>query len=258
MFYHTINPVLLKLGFLQIRYYGFAYIIGFVLAYFYLKHAAKHGLVKNLTEKLVEDLTLWIGIAVIMGARVFDFIFYNPSVFWTDPLELFKVWHGGMSFHGGLIGVAIAAYFFSKKHKLNLLELGDVLVFPAALGLAIGRIANFINGELYGIKTSVSWCIDYSKNTFIQNVPEGCRHPYQIYASLSHFAIFGLLYFHKRWKRYNGQFVWLFIYYYGLFRFLLDFYREDPRWLGISMGQFLSLAMFALGLVMLIRNRKRK
>ena len=120
MFVNNINPILFQIGFLQIRYYGIIYALGFVIAYFFMRHFVKKGRMPGLTLKKLEDLIFYLIIGVIIGARLFDFIFYNPSVFWTEPLEIFRIWHGGLSFHGGLIGAVIATWIFAKRNKIRL------------------------------------------------------------------------------------------------------------------------------------------
>ncbi len=250
MIINTIDPVLFSLGPLQIRYYGVIYALGFILAYLFLTYAIRKGRI-TLTNKDLDDLFLHLIIGVVVGARLFHFIFYQPQTILNDPLEMLFIWHGGLSFHGGLVGAGLALYFFSRKKKISWISLADALGVPAALALALGRIANFTNHELYGQVTNVPWCVVFA-------TAEGCRHPYQIYAALSHLLLFAvLLYVYFRQRR-NGLTLWTFVFLYGALRFLTDFFRDDPRLLGISMGQFLSLVMALVGGYVLVKRRWRK
>ena len=259
MFIHNINPILIPISeSFAIRYYGLIYALAFILVYFLFKRFAAKGNIKNLKPELVDSLTLYVVLGVIIGARLGEVLFYNLPYYLSKPLHIFMVWQGGMSFHGGLIGVAIVLYLFCKKHKINLLEIADILVIPAAFALFLGRIANFINHELIGVPTkNTPWyCIDYSNYGI-----DGCRHPSQIYESIKNLfiGIFLLLeynYFQKFKKKYKpGIVLFSFIILYGLLRFLVNFYRADPViFLGISTGQILSLIMFFVGIFFLIKN----
>ena len=257
MIYHNINPALLNLGPLQIRYYGLFYAIGFLLAYWLIpKIAKKKGL--NITKDDAADFIFYAVIGVILGARLAYIIFYNPSYYLQNPLESFAVWHGGLSFHGGLIGAVSAIYFFCKKKKIRFMDFADIVVVPVAIALALGRIGNFMNGELYGRITDVPWCIDYSKSMFLDSIPEGCRHPSQIYSSIKDLVIFGILWKIKDRKLPKGFSFWLFVALYGLFRTIVELFRQPDSQLGfffgyLSMGQLLSMPMFLIGAYMLFK-----
>ncbi|MBU1200965.1 MAG: prolipoprotein diacylglyceryl transferase [Nanoarchaeota archaeon] len=251
MFIHNINPVLVKLGFLEIRYYSLVYIIGFLVTYYILLKLAKKKKIKNLTKEGVEDFMIYFILGSIIGGRVLDFLFYNPSVFWTNPLEILYIWHGGMSFHGGLIGAITGAFLFIKKHKVEFYDLADIIVLPLSFFLFLGRIANFINGELWGTVTNVSWCVKF------QGV-EDCRHPSQLYEAAKNLAIFGFLMFFKKRKLKKGVIFWNFVLLYGALRFITNIWREDSRFLGLSMGQYLSLAMVILAGIYLYRINSAK
>ena len=258
MFYHTFNPVLFHLGPFEIRYYGIAYIIGFLAAYYVLKQAAKYRWVKNFENDAPDNLLTYLLLGLIIGARLGDFLIYNPSTLIYNPLEVLMIWHGGMSFHGGLIGVVIATLLYCRKYKVKFYNLADILIFPALIGMFLTRIANFINGELWGTLTNVSWCVDYSKNTYIQGLPEGCRHPSQLYEALKNLLIFGILCAVKSKKKLpKGSLFWLFILLYGILRFLITFYREDPRYWGLSTGQWLNVGMVILAGLWLWKESKR-
>jgi len=242
MFVNNIDPVLFRLGIFEIRYYGIIFAIGFIIAFFFLKNFIKKGKL-DLNSKKLDDFILYLILGVVIGARFFYFIFYDTSVFWTNPLEIFMVWKGGLSFHGGLIGIVAGVMYFGKKHKIKFFHLADAVSVPAALALAFGRIANFTNQELVGPVTNLPWCVQY---TAIDNL---CRHPYQLYASLSHFIMFGLLlYIFFRQKK-AGTTFWSFVLLYGGFRFITDFFRLELKFFGISTGQLLSLIMVIVALI---------
>jgi len=237
-----------------VRWYGLAYVIGFIIAYWWLRRASTT--IKNLDKEQVDTLILYLIGGVIIGGRVLQFVFYRPHMIWHDPLEIIRIWNGGMSFHGGLIGAIIAMWLFSKKNKVSFLALGDVIVIPASLALVIGRIANFINSELVGTITNVPWCVNFP------NAPNpahriGCRHPSQLYEALKNTAIFIILTTQKNTK--EGTRTFLFITLYGFLRFIINFYRDEPALIiGISTGQLLSLIMGIGGLILLIANNKRE
>ncbi|MFC1648384.1 prolipoprotein diacylglyceryl transferase [Nanoarchaeota archaeon] len=251
MFTHNIDPVLLNLGFLEIRYYGLVYVLGLLFAYWILYKLAEKKSLPGLTKKLADDLILWVMLGVVVGGRLGYFLFYNTPVFWHDPLEVLMVWHGGMSFHGSLIGVIAAVWWFARKHKIVFYKLTDAIVLPAIIFLGFGRIANFINGEIVGRVADVSWCVDFP--TY-----DGCRHPTQIYLALKNFAVAGVLYIMSKKELPPGTLSWSFIVLYAIGRFLIDFTRLEVRYLGLSMGQYLTLAMVVVGVVMLGKIIKEK
>ena len=262
MFFHNINPILFEAGGLQIRYYGLFYAIGFLIVYLMIPYLARQkGL--NLTKNDAADLLLYAMVGVISGARLAYILFYNLSFYAKNPLEIFALWHGGLSFHGGLFGMAAASFFFCRKKNINFYDLADILVIPAALALSLGRLGNFMNGELYGRITDVSWCIDYSKNQFISYLPQGCRHPSQIYSSIKDLAIFAFLWFLKDKKLPKGIMFWSFVSMYGLFRTVVEFFRQPDEQVGFvfryfTMGQLLSFPLFLIGMFMVIRMYKQK
>lgn len=262
MFYHNINPVLLELGPLQIRYYGLFYALGFVIAYFLIYHLAKRKSL-GISKDDVADLILYLLIGVVAGSRIAYVLFYNLPFYAGNPFEIIAVWHGGLSFHGGLIGAIVATYIFCRKKKIEFYDIADIAVIPVALALALGRIGNFINAELYGRITDVSWCVDYSKNQYVQDVPQSCRHPSQIYESLKNFLIFAVLWFIKDRKLPKGFMFWTFVSLYGLLRTIMEFSRQPDEQIGFivnffTMGQLLSFPLFLIGIYMLFRLKRVK
>ena len=257
MFFQNINPVLLQLGPLEVRYYGLFYALGFVITYFLVYHLAKRKAL-NITKDDAADFILYLLVGIVSGARVVYVLFYNLPFYIKNPFEIIAVWHGGLSFHGGMIGAIVATYIFCRKKKIGFYDIADIAVIPVALALALGRIGNFINAELYGRITSVSWCVDYSKNQYVMDIPGGCRHPSQIYESLKNFFIFAVLWFIKDKKLPKGLMFWAFVALYGLLRTIMEFFRQPDEQVGyifsyFTMGQLLSFPLFLFGIFMLFK-----
>jgi phosphatidylglycerol:prolipoprotein diacylglycerol transferase len=174
-------------------------------------------------------------------------LIWQPQFYLSHPIEILKIWHGGMSFHGGLAGVIVAGWLFCRKRHIQLATVADAIAVPAIFALAIGRIANFINGELWGRVTDVSWCVQFPD-------VDGCRHPSQLYAAGKRFLVFGwLLWLHvtQKWK--PGFIFWNFVLFEGIGRIIVDFFREDVLYYGLSKGQWMSLLMAAIAGWVLIR-----
>jgi len=261
MFFHNLNPVLFELGPLQIRYYGVFYALGFIIAYFLIYYLAK-GKRLELTKDDIADFILYLVIGVVLGARLIYVIFYNFSYYMQSPFEILALWHGGLSFHGGLIGAIVSTYLFCRRKKIEFYEIADIAVIPVALALALGRIGNFINAELYGRITNVNWCIDYSKSQYLESMPEACRHPSQIYASIKNLFIFAILWFVKDKNLPKGFMFWSFVTLYGLLRTIAEFFRQPDEQIGflfnyLTMGQLLSFPLFLLGVYMLFRLKQK-
>jgi phosphatidylglycerol---prolipoprotein diacylglyceryl transferase len=252
MFIFNINPVLLQLGPLQIRYYGLVYALGFLTTFFLLHRIGKQAKIKNFDADRADTFTLYLIIGIILGARLFEFLFYETTTLFTSPLEFFMIWHGGMSFHGGIIGAVVATVIFCKRHKVSFYKLADFMVMPAAFFLFLGRIANFLNGELVGTKTTVPWCVVFP------DYDNACRHPSQLYEAAKNLVIFFTVLAMNMKKRFkDGVIFWTFVLMYGILRFIENFWREDPRLFGLSEGQYLSLLMIPVAIFFLIRINKR-
>ena len=242
MFIHNINPVLVSFGPFEIRYYGLVFLVGFLLTY-YVVNKRRQEL--DLTKNDVESFIMYLVLGVILGARLFEVFVWEPGYYLSNPSQIIAVWKGGLSLHGGLIGAVITSYYFCRKHNIKLSKLADIVTLPALFGLALGRIANFINAELVGRVTNVPWCFKFPGY-------EGCRHPVQLYGAGGRFVLFGFLAWlnKKNWK--DGFIFWVFIFFMGLGRFFSDFYRDDPTVFGLNTGQYLSILMFlAAGFVLL-------
>ncbi len=242
-----IDPIIFQIGPLAIRWYGLMYLLGFGAAYMLILHLSR---LRNLalTKDGVSDLLFYGVLGVVLGGRLGYVLFYNPAQYFARPLEIFAVWQGGMSFHGGLLGVVIACVVFCWRRKLPILLVGDVVTTSATIGLGLGRIGNFINGELWGRVTDQPWGIIFPGGGPLP------RHPSQLYeAVLEGLVLFILLYLLHRRKVAEGVPFFCFFIGYGLFRFLVEFVRQPDAhlgflWGGATMGQLLSLPMICFGL----------
>ncbi len=248
MFIHTINPVLLQVGPFQIRYYGIIYALGFVLAYLFLRHFIRQKKLQMREEEL-DSYMLYLVIGVVLGARLFEILFYNLSWYLQHPVEIIAIWHGGLSFHGGLVGGIIATWLFCKKKNIRFLHLADYMMIPAALALAFGRIGNFLNGELPGRITTVSWAVKFPG-------VEGFRHPSQLYESAKNFLIFIILLIQAKKEHKEGYLFGLFLLLYGILRFVIEYVREPEVMVGfLTMGQLLNIPVMLLGVYLLKKKR---
>lgn len=254
MFVHTIDPVLIEFGIFQIRYYGLIYVIGFILAYMMLSWLIPRTGIK-LSKDQISDFVLYLAVGALLGARLLYATVYQPLYFLTYPVEIFFIWQGGLSFHGGLLGAWCAGYLFCRKHHIDVWRMADLSVIPLALALALGRIGNFINAELVGRITSVPWCVEFPS-------ADGCRHPSQLYASVKNlilfFAVFAI---YLRTELKSGYLFAYFLVGYGTARFFIEFFRQPDVQLGfiilgLSMGQILSIIVVVLGIYVLHLRRR--
>lgn len=257
-----LNPVALDLGFFQIKWYSLAYITGILVGWWYLlKLIAQPG--SPMARRHVDDLVFYATLGIILGGRLGYAIFYSPDML-ISPWRLIRLWDGGMSFHGGMIGTSIGIILFARKEKLDWLRIHDYLACAVPFGLFFGRMANFINGELWGKPSNVAWAIIFPRTG--NDVP---RHPSQLYeAGLEGIALFAILWF-AFWRtkaRYEpGRLVGLFLVGYGLARFTVEFFREpDSQFSGtffattIHMGQVLTLPMILGGLYLVATAKGRR
>ena len=255
----TIDPVLVEIGPVSIRWYALAYIVGLLLGWLYIRHLAKR-FNHAITPRQVDDLLVWVTLGVILGGRLGHVLFYKPDFYFAHPAEILSIWQGGMSFHGGLVGVAAALLFYAWRHRISWLALADHTAPAVPIGLFLGRLANFANGELYGRATELPWGM-----VFPAGGP-GARHPSQIYeALLEGLLLFVLLYGLGHWSaahRHPGLLTGVFLAGYALARIAVEFVREPDAYLGFlllgsTMGQLLSLPMLALGLYLIASAQRR-
>ncbi|MDG2458230.1 MAG: prolipoprotein diacylglyceryl transferase [Alphaproteobacteria bacterium] len=256
----NINPVAIDLGFIQIRWYAISYIAGILLSWVLILNIIKF---KNLKvdNKVISELISNSMIGIIIGGRLGYVIFYNPDYYLNNFLEIFKLWNGGMSFHGGFIGVVFAVIYSSKISKTPILILADLIAIVAPIGIFFGRLANFINGELYGRITN------HSFGMIFPNAGNSPRHPSQLYeAFFEGFLLFIIMLLFIKFTNIlnkKGLITALFLSCYGSFRFMIEFFREPDSNIGLlyfnfSMGQLLSLPMIIVGLYFIIFIARKK
>lgn len=240
-----IDPVIFEVGPVAVRWYALMYLIGFVAAYFLANRRAKAS--NDWNSDQVSDLLFYGFLGVILGGRIGYVLFYQFDYFLQNPLYLFKIWEGGMSFHGGLLGVIAALYWFARTTKKRFLQVGDFVAPLVPIGLATGRFGNFINSELWGRTTDVPWAV------LFPNGGPFPRHPSQLYEmALEGILLFIILWWFSSKPRPAGSVGGLFLLGYGCARFFVEFFREPDAhlgfvWLQLSMGQLLSAPMIILG-----------
>jgi phosphatidylglycerol:prolipoprotein diacylglycerol transferase len=254
-----IDPVLIQIGPIAIRWYALAYVAGFLLGWRYAVRLMRQTQLWGAAgppanEAQVDDLMLWVTLGVIVGGRLGHVFFYTPQIILTDPVEILKTWHGGMSFHGGTIGVIVAIVGFSLVNKIDMLRLADLVAPAVPFGLFFGRIANFINGELWGRPTTLPWGVVFPGAGPLP------RHPSQLYeAALEGVVLFLILLWATRkagWLQRRGAVTGLFLVGYGIFRIFVETLREPDSYLplfpfGLTMGMMLSVPMVIAGVIMI-------
>ena len=250
MLYPAIDPVALRLGPLQIHWYGVMYLLGFMGAFGVCYRHRLQQLRAWETQEIL-DLVFYIAVGVIFGGSLGYWLFYEPQLFIEDPLRVFRFWEPGRSFHGGLLGVMIAIWLFGHLRKRRFLEICDFIVPGVPIGLATGRIGNFINGELWGRPTNMPWGMVFP------NADALPRHPSQLYeVGLEGILLFIILQWYIKMPKPRGATSALFLACYGLFRFMVEFFREPDSHqgflsFGLTMGQILSVPMVLVGLSIL-------
>ncbi|WP_293277904.1 prolipoprotein diacylglyceryl transferase [Neisseria sp. oral taxon 014] len=279
MIHPQFDPVLISIGPLAIRWYALSYIVGFMLFLWLGRRRIAQGNTL-FTREMLDDFLTWGILGVIIGGRLGYVLFYKFSTYIDHPLDIFKVWEGGMSFHGGFLGVLAAMWLFSRKHKISFLKTMDFVAPLVPLGLASGRIGNFINGELWGRVTDINafWAMGFPQAHYedveaaahnplwaewLQQYAMLPRHPSQLYQfALEGICLFIVLWIFSKKTRPDGQVASLFLAGYGFFRFLAEFARQPDDYLGLltlglSMGQWLSVPMIVLGAIGFVWFGKR-
>ena len=247
------DPIVFSLGPLAVRWYGLMYVVGFVAFILLGKLRVRRGLAGAMTESDVDDLLLYGVLGVILGGRLGYVLFYKPEHYFAHPAEIIQIWAGGMSFHGGFIGVLLAVAFFSWRKGKAVIATWDFIAPLVPIGLAAGRLGNFINGELPGRATDLPWGMWFPQ---VDRTPLA-RHPSQLYQfALEGLLLFAILWWFSRKPRPVGAVSGVFLIGYGSFRFLAEFARQPDEFLGflalgLSMGQWLSLPMVVAGVAML-------
>lgn len=237
---------------LEIYWYGLTYALSFLFAYFFITNFAKDF---DFKKEFIEDVFLYVAIFSVIGGRLFEVLLYNPIFYFNNPLEIIAVWHGGMSIHGGIFGAFITLYYFSKKYNVNFFKLTDLFVIPSGIGLAFGRLANFINQELVGKVTTSEMGVIFPLHD------DKLRLPYQIFEGFKNLIVFEIMLFLFFFKKLNSGFLTgLFLILFSVGRFFLDFFKE-PEFLifnFISLGQILSLIYGIIGVYILFKTYKAK
>ncbi len=250
-----IDPIAFSIGPLAVRWYGLMYLVGFAAAWWLGSRRIRQASAP-ITRKQFDDLIFYAVLGVVLGGRLGYVLFYKPAHYAAHPLEIFAVWQGGMSFHGGLLGVVLAMWIYARRQGVDFLQLTDFLAPLCPLGIAAGRLGNFINGELYGRVTDLPWGMVF------RHAGEAPRHPSQLYQfALEGLALFVLLWWFSAKPRPRGQVSGLFLAGYGVFRFLAEFGREPDAFLGLlafglTMGQWLCVPMIAAGLGLFFWSRR--
>ena len=263
-----LDPIALDLGFFQLRWYSLAYLAGIFIGYWYLlKLLNQPG--APMARRHADDLVFYAALGIILGGRLGYVLFYNLPYYLDHPVDILKLWDGGMSFHGGVIGTSLGIIYLARKEGLNWLRLHDYVACCVPFGLFFGRIANFVNQELWGAPTDVAWAV-----RFVEATPYGAtlglpRHPSQLYeAGLEGLLLFAILWlmFWRTQSRYEpGKLVGAFIFFYGIFRFGVEFIREPDTQLvefanatGLHMGQWLTVPMILGGLYLMATAKRRR
>jgi phosphatidylglycerol:prolipoprotein diacylglycerol transferase len=263
-----LSPVALDLGFFELRWYSLAYLAGIFIGYWYLlKLLKKPG--APMARRHADDLVFYAALGIILGGRLGYVLFYNLGYYLDHPIDILKLWDGGMSFHGGVIGTTLGILYLARKENLPWLRIHDYVACCVPFGLFFGRLANFVNHELWGAPTDVPWAVRFPEVINGVTVLGDPRHPSQLYeAILEGLVLFAILWwmFWKTRARYEpGKLVGAFIFFYGLFRFAIEFVREaDPQLTGfaqttgLQMGQWLSVPMIAGGLYLMVTAPRRR
>jgi len=264
-----LSPVALDLGLFQLRWYSLAYLAGIFIGYWYLLKLLKQP-GAPMARRHADDLVFYAALGIILGGRIGYVLFYNLSYYLQNPIDILKLWDGGMSFHGGVIGTTLGILYLARKEKLPWLRIHDYVACCVPFGLLFGRLANFVNHELWGAPANVAWAVRFPEIAATGDTVLGPpRHPTQLYeAGLEGLVLFAILWwmFWKTDARYQpGRLVGAFIFFYGLFRFAVEYVREPDAQLvgfaastGLHMGQWLSLPMIAGGLYLMVTAPRRR
>jgi len=263
-----LSPIAFDLGFFQLRWYSLAYLAGIFIGYWYLLKLLKQP-GAPMARRHADDLVFYAALGIILGGRLGYVLFYNLPYYVDHPLEVLKLWDGGMSFHGGVIGTSLGIIYLSWKEKLQWLRIHDYVACCVPFGLFFGRLANFVNQELWGAPTDVPWAV-----RFVESTPYGAalgppRHPSQLYEAglegLLLFAILWAMFWHSKSRYEPGKLVGAFIFFYGIFRFGVEYIREPDAQLvefanatGLHMGQWLTVPMILGGLYLMATAKKRR
>ncbi len=250
MFTNNFDPVAIQIFSLEIRWYSLAYIVGILIGWYLSK---KYLITKHEIEEKFDDYLTYVILGIIIGGRLGYVIFYNLNYYYNNPMEIIKIWQGGMSFHGGLLGIILVTIWFAKKNNHNPFSYLDIVSIVAPIGIFFGRISNFINSELYGKVTDVPWGVKFIQ---IDNLN---RHPSQLYEALFEgiiLFIIVLVFRNKGFLKLPGIISGIFLTFYSLFRFIIEFFRVPDEQIGylildLTMGQIISFTFFIFGIYLI-------
>ena len=254
MFINNFDPVAFMIFSIEIRWYSLAYIFGIIFGWIYCNQFL---ITDHEIKKKFSDFISFLIIGIILGGRIGYIFFYNPNFYFNNPVEIIKIWSGGMSFHGAVIGILLASYLYSKKYKINKFILLDLISAASPIGIFFGRISNYVNSELYGKTTDFFLSVKFIK---VDNLN---RHPSQLYEAFFEGIILFILLniFFKKFNTYPGKVSAIFLILYSFFRFLIEFVREPDSQLGylifnLSMGQLLCILFFIFGTILLFKTNE--
>jgi phosphatidylglycerol---prolipoprotein diacylglyceryl transferase len=264
-----LSPVALHIGPFDLRWYSLAYLAGIFIGFWYLLKLLKQP-GAPMARRHADDLVFYAALGIILGGRLGYVLFYNLAEYLKHPIEILKLWDGGMSFHGGVIGTSLGILYFARKEKLNWLRIHDYVACCVPFGLGFGRLANFVNQELWGAATTVPWAVRFVEQTPFGPMLGPPRHPSQLYEAVLEglvlFSILALMFWKTKARYEPGKLVGAFVFFYGLFRFAVEFIREPDAQFkgtifansGLHMGQWLSLPMILLGLYLMLTAAGRR
>jgi len=255
----NINPVIISLGPLAVSWYSLSYVVGILLGWFYILKLINIDTNTNISKKHIDDFVTWVIIGIIIGGRLGHVFFYDPIKYFSNPIDILKTYEGGMSFHGGIIGYVVASAWFARRNKISFLNIIDLSAAAAPIPLFLGRIANFINAELYGRVTDVPWAFIFPGSDYLP------RHPSQLYEAALEgvvlFCIISVAALNFNALSRHGLLSGLFLIFYSIFRIIIEFFREPDAQIGFlagafTMGQLLCLPMFIVGVFLIFYSRK--
>ncbi|HSU72990.1 MAG TPA: prolipoprotein diacylglyceryl transferase [Candidatus Binatia bacterium] len=250
VFINSLEPALFSIGPFSLRWYGLLYALGVFFVYWYARNEITQGRFRTTLDKFDTGF-FWIVVAMVLGARLFEVLFYNPGYYFANPVKILFIWEGGLSFHGGLLGAMFAAWLWCRREKVPFLHLADILIVPAALAQAFGRLGNFFNQELVGKPWNGPWAFIYTK---VDEVP---RHPVQLYEILYNVIIFIILWTQRKKGLPTGSLFALFLLLYGAFRFVTEFFKvPEVFFAGLALGQWLSIVMVVVGVWLWFKVRR--
>ena len=263
-----LSPILFSIGPFDLRWYSLAYLAGIFIGFWYLLKLIKQP-GAPMARRHADDLVFYAALGIILGGRLGYVLFYNLGEYLRHPIEIVKLWDGGMSFHGGVIGTSLGIVYLARKENLSWLRVHDYVACCVPFGLFFGRLANFVNQELWGATTQVPWAVRFVEMTQFGPVLGPPRHPSQLYEAVFEglvlFAILAWMFWKTQARYEPGKLVGAFLFFYGLFRFGIEFIREPDQQLiaftratGLHMGQWLSLPMILGGLYLMLTARRRR